>query len=207
MIFLILVLAINVLIASWNAYLVGRVYALAKGVGVKLLLWCGLIQSVIGYSSALMFGLGIGAYELGWLDEKFLTYAIQLWYLGAIFPALGTGMVIWLHSVIDAVRNPSAGGFLAAGWNTYATFHNIGSALRHVPEAIDGVGEFFGEMLEGKSGDDGKGKIALLVVLLALGIGIILTHVVFAMGRRTTANEIAEIQQVRRPRRLVRQDA
>lgn len=186
MVLLIIVLAINVLIATWNARMVGRVWDLATGFGIKVLLWCGLAQSVIGYSSALVIGLGLGAYGLELLDEEFLVAAVQLWYLGVIFPCIATGFILWLHSVIVALRNPSFGNIAGASWNTFAMYHNISGAFEEVPSAMEGVGKIFDSGSDG----DGKGKVALIVVVLAFIIGILLTSAVFASGRRATRIEI-----------------
>lgn len=188
---LFLVIAINVAISTWNAWIVGKVWDLAEGFGATILLICGLIQSVVGYSSAFMVGLGFGAYGLGYLDEEYLHLSMQLWYLGVIFPALGSGMVIWLHSVLHAIRNPSFGSIGIAGWNTFAQAHNMYHALDQVPQAYEGVGKLLGEVFGGKSKMDGRAIIAILIAIAALGLGMLATGIVFVIGRQSTLAELA----------------
>lgn len=200
MILLLVILALNVLIATYNARMVGRVWDLAKGFGIKVVLWSALVQSVIGYSSALVVGLGFGAYKLELLDEEFLEATVQLWYLMVIFPCIMTGFIIWLHGVIETLRNPSLGNVAGTTWNTFAMYHNVSGALENVPNAFEGVGKLFDSK---SSSDDDKGKIAILIVVLAFIVGILLTSLVFTSGRRAT---MAELGMGARRTQKVRED-
>lgn len=186
---LLLVLALNGAIATWNAWIVGRMWPMAQGFFMTLLLLCALIQSVAGYSSIALVGLLLGAHGLGKIDDQFLKYAMDLWYLLVIVPVVMSGTVIWLHSVFAAIRSPSAGGILTAGWNTYATYHNVSGMIQHVPDASAGVGKLFGSL--GKSKDGAKAMLVLILVGISIGIGFLLTYVVFEWGRSATQNELS----------------
>lgn len=180
-------LALNGFIASWNAYVVGRAWRFAGGF-MTFVLWCALIQSVVGYSSIALVGILVGLHQYGKLDAEFMKYAMDLWYLLMVFPVIGSGLVIWLHGVIHTIRHPSVGGVLTSGWNTFANVHNIMGAVRHVPEAGEGVGKLLGSI--GKSKDGAKALIVLIAVGVSIGIGITLTYVFFSWGYSATEEEM-----------------
>lgn len=191
---LLLVLVLNAGIATLNAYAVGRVWRLAKGIATTTLLVCGLIQSVVGYSSVVMVLLGCGAYGFGWLDVEHVEKAFSLWYLLVIFPALMTGMIIWLFSVLEALSNPTPWNVLTAGWNTYAMVHNVNSAFEAVPKASDDAGSLLGGLVGGSSRQDAEATLTVVVIALvaaALFISVVMTWMVFAAGNSTTKWEMA----------------
>ncbi len=204
---LLLVIAINILIATWNARMVGRVWDLAKGFEITVVLWSALVHSIIGYSSALVIGLGLGAYELNWLDEEFFVATVQLWYLGIIFPCIATGFIIWLHSVVETLRNPTLGNIAGSSWNTFAMYHNISGAFEDVPTAMEGVSKIFDNFKGGSSGGDdgGKGKVAIIIVIVSFIVGILLTAVVFTSGRRATWAELKKICEKERETESIHQ--
>jgi hypothetical protein len=190
---LLLFLAINTVIATWNAYVVGRMWPLAQGFGASLLCWCGLIQSVVGYSSAILLGILFGVLHFEVLDMEYAKYVVDLWYLVIIFPAIGSGICIWLHSVQAMVRNPGFGSFLTAGWNSYAMYHNVSGAIAHVPEAASGVGELFKALGETKGSGGKDGALVILVIVIVavtLLLSVLLTYMVFSWGCKATTEEL-----------------
>ncbi len=62
-----------------------------------------------------------------------------------------------------------------AGWNTYAQIQNTVNAIRYLPIVFEKVGEAFSGMMKG----DGKSKLgvlALVVALVALAAGFLIAY-------------------------------
>lgn len=184
---LFVILAINVAISVWNCYAVGTAWRDVRALGNgfhKLLLWCGVIQSGIGFSMPILLGLAFLAKALltgG--EEPTLTMAeadqmmewiFSLWYVAVIFPILGSGLTITIHSIKIAIERRDFSSIAAAGWNSLAQMHNIRSAWINLGPAFDSIGDLFDALSSGKgssdSDDDGKGKV---VAFLVIGIVIL----------------------------------
>ena len=98
---LFVILALNFGISWWNARSCGRAWVESKAVGggIRLLVWCGAIQSAIGFSSVFLFPLIFVANALfpDYFTDEYLNGAVNLWYITIIFPALGTGFIITIE--------------------------------------------------------------------------------------------------------------
>jgi len=169
-------LLLNLAISWLNCWSVGRMWHEARALGgfPRLLAWSGAIQAAIGFSSVIGFALGFIAHTFGYLPPQAAKAAASLWYLLIIVPALGTGLIITVHSWIVAFRERSLLNMGAAAYNTFAQLHNMYSA-------IDGIGDAWkvvGELFEGDS-DDAKTKVilaAVVLVVLALLGGVLLAY-------------------------------
>jgi hypothetical protein len=122
-------------------------------------------------------------------------FAMSFWYLIVIFPLLGTGLVITIHSWMEAIRNRSIGSMAAAGWNTYAQVSNTMSAASNMGEVFSTVGRGFGEIMKsGGNGKDGaKAKaliLAVLIVIVALMLGALTTTLLIQYYARTAKQVI-----------------
>lgn len=169
-------LALNGFISWWNCKSAGSVWIEAKKLGgyMRVLVWCAAIQSAIGFSSILLVLLAFGAYAGGYLDREHFNGAMSLWYLLVIIPALGSGLIITIHSLREAWRTRSIGDMGVAAWNTFAQGYNTYNAISDVPKAFGDLGELF----KGGDSDDAKGKmVALMLLLVVLAIigGCIIT--------------------------------
>lgn len=173
------VLLLNVLIAVWNCYAVGSAWKDTMAMGGwfnKTVLWSAVIQSGVGFSMPILL-------VLAYASSVFLTSGVEptlspeqakemmqsifsLWYVAVIFPILGSGLAIWAHSLREAYRRRDFASIATAGWNSFAQIHNTVSAVNNIGGALGNVGELFGKALEGKG--DGKGKVAILVILLVV---------------------------------------
>jgi hypothetical protein len=173
------VLILNVLISIWNCYAVGTAWKDTMAMGStfdKVLLWSGVIQSGVGFSMPILIALALGTTVfLTSGTEPVLTTAeatellegvFSLWYIAVIFPILGSGLAIWAHSVRTALHRRDLGSFAVAGWNSYAQIHNTLSAINNLGGAFGNVGKLFSGALSGKG--DGKGKLAILAILLVI---------------------------------------
>lgn len=179
MFILILLLALNFGISWWNCYAVGRVWEETKAVGgfMRVLAWCGAIQSAIGFSSVIGAILGYIAFQLGYLPPPILKGAVSFWYVLVIIPCVSTGLIITLESWNQWWRDRSLTNLGVAGWNTFAQVHNTVGMIQNFGPALDDVGDLFEALT---SSDDAKAKlagVAIFLVIAALAGGILLTMV------------------------------
>ena len=183
---LIVILALNFGISWWNARACGRAWEESKAVGgaVRFLVWCGAVQSAIGFSSVFLFPLIFLAHAAfpDYYTDQYVQGTVSLWYLTIIFPALGTGLTITIESWITAYRERSLGNLGRAAYNTFAQAHNMMNAVDSIGPALKSVGSMFSSVATSRG--DAKGKvaalglmIAVLVVATAIAAGIILTAV------------------------------
>jgi len=183
-IWLLLILALNFAISWWNARACGRAWVESKAVGgaIRVLVWCGAIQSAIGFSSVFLFPLIFIANAAfpQYFTAEYVDGALSLWYVTIIFPALGSGLIITIESWIRAYREHSLTNLGVAAYNTLAQAHNTIGAIRSLGPALQAVGKMFASALGGRGDPRGKAAvlgllIALTIVTLALAAGAILT--------------------------------
>lgn len=158
------ILAINLGVSWYNAVVCGRHWTETKIMGgfPRLLMWCAATQSAVGFSMLLIIIGVFGASALGHMPPKAMHAAMSLWYLAVIIPAIGTGLVVTIHSWIVAWRERSWQNVGAAAWNTYAAGSNLFNAANGgVLDAILDVSDLF-------DGDDAGGAIAKLVLFLVI---------------------------------------
>jgi hypothetical protein len=171
-----LILLLNFVISWSNARSCGRAWVEAKAVGgaIQVLVWCGAIQSAIGFSMVILFPItfiGHGLYPQ-YLTDAVMAGIFNLWYVSIIVPALGTGFIITIESWIAAYRDHSLGNLGRAAYNTFAQAHNTMGAIRGLGPAFQAVVKLF----SGRGDARGKGLLLVIVmVVLALTAGIILT--------------------------------
>lgn len=143
--------------------------------------WCYLI--ILGaFGGSIPF-----EHEDGTVAPLLTPDAIQafadLGYLVIIFPILGSGIAITVHSwgVFWRKRNFTNGA--VAGWNSFAQVYNVVSALEHVPKAFGGVSDYFGSK---DSKGSGKAAVLVLVSLAVIG-GVLTTWWIIKSTMRSTA--------------------
>ncbi len=179
-----LILALNFAISWWNARTCGRAWVEAKAAGgmIRVMVWCGAIQSAIGFSSVFLFPLMFAAHALypQYLTDAYLEGALSLWYLTIIFPALGTGILITIESWTAAYRKHSLANLGVAAYNTMAQVHNTMGAVNSLGPAFRSVGKMFSSVATGRGDAKGKATVlgvmaAVAVVTVALGAGVLLT--------------------------------
>jgi len=179
-----LILALNFAISWWNARACGRAWVESKAIGgaIRVIVWCGAIQSAIGFSSVFLFPLIFIANAAfpDYFTAEFVNGALGLWYITIIFPALGSGLAITIESWITAYREHSLANLGRAAWNTLAQAHNTIGAIRNLGPAFEAVGKMFASALGGRGDARGKAAvlgllIAITVVTVALAAGAILT--------------------------------
>lgn len=181
---LVLILALNFAVSWWNARACGRAWVESKAVGgmVRFLVWCGAVQSAIGFSSVFLFPLVFMANAAfpQYFTDEYVKAAVNLWYITVIFPALGSGLTITIESWIAAYRDHSLMNIGRAAYNTLAQAHNTINAIESVGPAFRAVADVFSSALSGRGSAKDKAAtigllIAMLLVVTALAAGIILT--------------------------------
>jgi len=176
---------VNLAISWHNAKVTGRLWAEAQAAGgwARFLVWCGAIMAACGFTDCYTIILSFIAHGLGYLPDKYLDLTFKLEYALTILPVLGTGLVIWANSLVNAWKERTLAHLGAAAWNTYAQLHNTYSAVRDLPGVIDDLFKgFSGKNSEGgdwgSSDSDSGGKwlfLAVLIVLFALLAGVLTT--------------------------------
>ncbi|QYW06413.1 hypothetical protein uan_001 [Pseudomonas phage UAntarctica] len=176
LLFIVGLLALNGIISWWNCKVVGGIWIESKKMGgfMHVLAWCGAVQAAVGFSSVLIFGLAFGAYSFGFLPKEYASAAISLWYLLIIIPAIGTGLVITVHSLITAWRERNIANMGIAAWNTFASGMNIYNALDGIPNAWEAVSSVLGGDSKDKD-NDSKAALLILLVVVAIAGGIFIT--------------------------------
>lgn len=176
----VLLFMLNIGISFWNAYACGSYWTESKIVGgwTRVITWCGLAMAACGFTWAylMIFALiGVGTKVLtpAWGETM-----LKLGYLLLILPILGSGLGIWIHSLVNAFRRRSFGSIAVAGWNTSAQLYNTWQAARTVPGFVEDVIEAFTSKKGRSSSKDAGGILVLIFVILALAAGTITTIVI-----------------------------
>lgn len=164
---LLLMLVLNFGISWWNAYACGAYLTESKLIGgwTRVVVICGLVMSVCGFTWVYVALLGMGAVAAEFLTPADAELLFKLGYLIIIGPVLASGLGLWAHSLIVAYRERSFGSVAIAGWNTYAQAHNTW-------QAASNAGSFLSDVIEGLSGKNRKsskdGAAAILIILIAI---------------------------------------
>ena len=171
MLMLFFICCINLVISFTNARSCGKIWCEAKSIGgwLRVLVWCGAVQSAIGFTSVYMVIAAFVLTSIGKLDAQDLQYLSSFVYVMIIIPALGTGFIIMIHSWINFAREKSLGNFSVAAWNTFAEGLNAYRAYQSFGAAFEVVGKLF----SGGSGRNRKNNaniIMLGIFVLLLGI-------------------------------------
>jgi hypothetical protein len=183
-------LVLNFSISFWNAYACGAQMGLAKQAGgfSKLMLWSGLTMSACGFTWCYLAVLSfVGMYVPDFLNihggaevdtsvkqamlvtPELANSIMSLGYAVIILPILGSGMAIWLESLVRAWKERSFGNIAVASWNTFANVNNIYGFAQTAPSVWGNVGKLF-------KGDKNAAKLVFALVVLAVLGGILTTY-------------------------------
>ena len=167
---------------SWaNAEYVGRYWSESKATGgsFRRYIICGYVMAIAGftmvYGCILLVSVPMVMKGYG-VDKELITLLEQIGsdmlYVMVGVPIILCGFRIWLVSLAEAWRNRTFGNVASAGWNTYAQLHNIRSATREMPSAINRLFSiFFGKKSSKKKGEEVIAILAIIIVILALCSG------------------------------------
>lgn len=186
---LFVLLVLNFAISWWNAWAVGRGWTEVKVVGgwARFITWCGAIMSACGFTWVYLTILTIIVVVFKFLSVEAAEAMFNLGYLLIILPIVGSGFGIWAYSLIVAYKRRSFGSMGVAGWNTFAQAHNVYTAAKHAPGAVESVLEFF---TKGKSKKSSEALAVILLVIVALGSGVLTTAAIIRKADRDHAIEV-----------------
>jgi hypothetical protein len=178
---LVFVWILNFGISAYNAVMVGMAWRDKKYIDgwMNLVLWSVVVMSAAGFTWCYTIFLALIAGALGYLTTDQVSGALSVGYIIVIFPILMSGLVIWIHSLIEACRKRDALSIGVAGWNTFANVWNWYHAFREVPKVLSGLGDLF------KGGGNSKDKgvmIMVILVIVSVLMGIITTYSLIKYG-------------------------
>lgn len=174
------VMIINLIISFLNARNVGRIWAESKAVGgwIRLLAWCGAIQSAVGFTFVYAIVVSYIAVSTGYLPASMLGVLSSLIYLMIIVPAIGSGIIITIQSWINFAREKSLMNLGVAGWNTFAQAYNTYNAIQSFGPALDTVQEGLGGLFDGDGDSDNSSLRVILLAAIILLAGVMTTTVI-----------------------------
>jgi len=198
MIVFVIIFIVNLAISWFNAHFAGKTWIESKGTPARILNWAALVMSVCGFIWVYGVVLGFIAASLPgfnyvpdkgypiWIEftwEHF-THLQEATYLFILIPMLGSGLIIWIYSLVEAWKRRDLASGGVAAWNTYANVSNIMSAFRYAPGVFESFGDFIGSGSSSSSSGDEKGKLILFLMVIALALiaviaGIATTHRIF----------------------------
>ena len=181
MLLLIGVMILNLVISFLNARNVGKVWAESRAVGgwIRLLAWCGAIQSAVGFTFVYAIVVAYIAVSTGYLPPQLMGVMLNLIYLLIIIPLIGSGIFITIQSWINFAREKSLMNLGVAGWNTFAQAYNTYNAIQSFGPALDSVQEGLGGLFDdGDSDSDSSTYRVILLVAIVLLAGMLTTTVV-----------------------------
>ena len=175
MFLIVIICLINLFISFMNARSCGLIWCESKAIGgfIRVLVWCGAIQSAIGFTSVYMVIASFIAYQTGYLSRSDILALMYLFYVLLIIPLIGTCLVITLSSWIRLARERSLASLGIAGWNTFAQVRNMYYAYHSFGPAVESVAKLiFG-------GKNNKRKVSIIMlVIFVLVLGIATTTVI-----------------------------
>lgn len=183
-------LLLNFAISYWNAYVAGRFWTETKIIGgwQRFTTWCAVIMSACGFTWVYLTILTIVAVATQKLTPEQGQAMFNLGYLIIILPVLGSGMGIWLDSLIQAYRQRNFGSVAVASWNTYAQLRNTWDAASYAPSAFKSVVDAFTP--KGKNKDGAAAALMLALVILALCGGALTTAAIVRWADRKVAIDV-----------------
>jgi len=173
MILILFLLIWNFAISWLNCWYVGRSWAESKVVGgwARMLTWaaavmgtCGFIWCnvlVIGFAASTHAGILPVKYQL---TDPYFELLIDLGYVLVVFPILGSGMMIWVDSLIQAYKQRDGLSIGVATYNTFAQVHNTYEAAKFLPTVFEKIGKTL-------KATDQKALLLTVYACLAVSIG------------------------------------
>ena len=145
-----LIVALGLGVAYWNARIAGKIWLESMAVGgwIRVVAWCGAIQSAMGF--ALIYTLVVGIPLALYLKVKveFFEYWMS-WLAVLAVPALiGSSLIIAIESWRRWGRARSLKNLGFAGWNTVSSVSSLDKDLTGIGEA---VGKLFSVFSSSKS--------------------------------------------------------
>ena len=145
-----LIVAIGLGVAYWNARIAGKIWLESKAVGgwIRVVAWCGAIQSAMGFALIYTLVVGIPLALYLKVEVEFFEYWMS-WVAVLALPALiGSSLIIAIESWRRWGRERSLKNLGFAGWNTFSSTASLDKDLSAIGEAI---GKLFSVFSSSKS--------------------------------------------------------
>ncbi len=183
-------LILNSVISFVNAFGAGAMYSEARAIGgwTRVVNVSALVMAACGWSWVILTIETILVVITGYLTPEEAMAMFNLGWLFLIVPAVGSGFALWGYSLVRAFKTRQWGDVAVAGWNTFAQAHNVYSMAKHAPDAIESVLKVFG-----KSKDGSKLLAILIMVIIALGGGVLIT---IAIARWADKNNAIAVEGI-----------
>lgn len=171
-----LIWLLNLGISIWNAFAVGNAWVETKHSGgwPRFMAWMGATMSALGFTWCYIILAAFVLGASGRLQAEDLEVLLYLGYLVVVPGIIFSGIMIGIDSWARAYRDRTITNFGVAGYNTFANVYNTYNAVKTIPVAFDKVFDYF----KPKNKDSAQAFLIILVVVLALGCGIITTWVI-----------------------------
>lgn len=170
-----LLVLLNLVISSLNAWSTGRSWFEAKTVGglARFMAWMGAIMSACGFTwcYAVVVVTIMGPSGFHKLKPEQVKIVFELAYLAILLPIIGSGLAITIQSWAYAWKTRRLGDIAVGGWNGFAQIYNITTAVREVPGIFEHLGKFFSS----EDDEDSKGWLVALAILICIA-GIMTTY-------------------------------
>lgn len=176
----IILMLVNLVISFFNARSCGKVWAESKAIGgwFRACVWAGAIMAASGFTMVYSVVLAFIGVITGYIPESALPFLSSLAYILIIIPVIGSGFIILIESWIAFSREKSLKNLGVAGWNTFAQVYNTYNAINSFGGAWDIVAKGLGGLDSDDIDSDNSVFKVILLVLLALGGGILSTMVI-----------------------------
>lgn len=170
-------LLLNFGISWFNAWSVGRAWSDSKVVAgwPRLVTWCGAVMAAVGFSWCCLTIAALGLGAVGYLPVKWVQATMELGYVVIVFPMLGSGLGIWIHSLLVAWRNRDVLSVGIAAWNTYTQVHNTYQSATLLPSVFDNLTNVFSWDTDEDGVSSKFATVSIALVVFALLSGILLT--------------------------------
>ena len=192
--------ALNLLISTWNAFVVGAAWQESKAVGggMRAVVLAGWAMSALGFTSVYAAVVTGGLYHFEFIGDAQVQYLVSWWFVIIGPPLVAAAIMITVHSWAVAFRE---GGFLNYGvatYNTWATIHDARVLASGMGDALSNIGSYSSSGSGSGSGfelDEDGIKIVGVVALVAIVISVVVMGcvttwlIVRYVSKRITAEE------------------
>lgn len=201
-----LFLVLNFVISWANAWAAGTTWYEADRGWPWLVKWSTAIMSAVGFTWCFLQIVVRVGWSTELLPQKVATGSIALGYVIILVPLLLTGMVITIEAIRQAWRTRRPSAVVVATYDFVAMTHNTYEAIHVLPEVLHSLGDFVGDSWDDEELFGIIGGVllwvALFIVTLSLGAGILLTKALIKRYERTTVERRAVRMEYYRKRTM-----
>lgn len=179
----ILIFVVNPVIAYWNAKTAGNIWNTVSTASTweKLLVISALVQSVVGFSMPSLGVLLFLGYMFKLLTMNQIYLGVDLMWISVIVPLVGTGLIITVQSVKDAIKERSLASGGVALWN-------VGASIENIIDMVSNFGSVIKDISKRSDDEDDSQNIVIVgIVVLSLCMGALFTALAFNHGRKESS--------------------